>query len=171
MKTITIWQPWASLIVGSPTTPPQKPVENRSWRPPQSLVGERIAIHAGAKIDLDTFEDIFIDKVFGEDVRPPYEKPKLFPFGAVVGVATLDRVIALQHRRENEMWPERRFDNIPKATIDSWGLGDGLRWFFGEIGWVFRDRRHLVTPVSVKGAQGLWTLPDDVERRVMEQFR
>ena len=42
MKAITLHQPWASLVaVGA------KQIETRSWRCPKSIVGERIAIHAG----------------------------------------------------------------------------------------------------------------------------
>jgi hypothetical protein len=169
MLAVTIWQPWASLIVGSPTCDPQKPVENRDWRPAESLIGARIAIHAGLQLDIDAFEDIFLDKAFGE-VRPPYRTPGDFPRGAIVGVGTLDRVIALQHRRET-IFEDERFDGIPKSTIDSWGLGAELRWFVGRCGWVFRDRRHLPTPVPCKGAQGLWTVPVDVAARIEEQLR
>jgi len=44
MKALTIWQPWASLIlIGA------KPYEFRSWKPPQWLVGKPLAIHAGAR--------------------------------------------------------------------------------------------------------------------------
>lgn len=44
MKALTIWQPWATLVaIGA------KPYEFRSWQPPGWLVGQRIAIHAGAR--------------------------------------------------------------------------------------------------------------------------
>jgi len=44
VKALTIWQPWASLImIGA------KPYEFRSWPAPRSLVGQRIAIHASAR--------------------------------------------------------------------------------------------------------------------------
>ncbi len=43
MKALTIWQPWASLIVAG-----AKPFEFRGWRAPRSLIGQRIVIHAGA---------------------------------------------------------------------------------------------------------------------------
>ena len=47
MKALTIWQPWASLIIAG-----AKPFEFRGWRPPASLIGQRIVIHAAArKID------------------------------------------------------------------------------------------------------------------------
>lgn len=37
MKALTIWQPWASLIISG-----AKPYEFRGWRIPESLIGQRI---------------------------------------------------------------------------------------------------------------------------------
>jgi predicted transcriptional regulator len=42
MRALTVRQPWAGLIVAG-----VKAVENRTWRPPADVIGERIAIHAG----------------------------------------------------------------------------------------------------------------------------
>ena len=42
MKALTLHQPWASLIACG-----AKRIETRSWPPPKSLIGKRIAIHAG----------------------------------------------------------------------------------------------------------------------------
>lgn len=47
MQALTIWQPWASLIVHG-----FKRIENRTWAPPADLVGTTIAIHAGKKVTL-----------------------------------------------------------------------------------------------------------------------
>ncbi len=44
MKALTVRQPWASLIALGVKT-----IETRSWKAPDSLIGECIAIHAGAK--------------------------------------------------------------------------------------------------------------------------
>lgn len=52
MKTLSIRQPWASLIVKG-----FKDVENRSWRTP--IRGE-IAIHASASKTEDDWEDAII---------------------------------------------------------------------------------------------------------------
>jgi hypothetical protein len=41
---LTIWQPWASLIAAG-----AKPYEWRGWPAPERLIGQRIAIHAGAR--------------------------------------------------------------------------------------------------------------------------
>lgn len=45
MKALTVWQPWASLIAAR-----AKPYEFRGWKVPKSIVGQRIAIHAGARV-------------------------------------------------------------------------------------------------------------------------
>jgi len=44
LKALTVYQPWASLIAAG-----AKPYEFRGWRPPRSMIGQRIAIHAGAR--------------------------------------------------------------------------------------------------------------------------
>ena len=41
---LTIWQPWASLIAAG-----AKPYEWRGWPAPRRLIGQRIAVHAGAR--------------------------------------------------------------------------------------------------------------------------
>lgn len=70
MKALTLWQPWASLCViprpcpcGRPNQVgsvyadqvchddriPFKTIETRSWKAPESLIGQRIAIHAAKR--------------------------------------------------------------------------------------------------------------------------
>lgn len=44
LKALTIWQPWASLIMLG-----FKRYEFRPWAAPRSLIGQRIVIHAGAR--------------------------------------------------------------------------------------------------------------------------
>lgn len=43
MKTITIKQPWASLIVEG-----IKDIENRTWKCPKKYIGKRVLVHASA---------------------------------------------------------------------------------------------------------------------------
>ena len=42
MKALTIWQPWATLIMAG-----AKPYEWRTWPAPKWIQGQRIVIHAG----------------------------------------------------------------------------------------------------------------------------
>lgn len=176
MLGLTVWQPWASLIVGSPPTdgypgaPPQKSVENRDKRPWRTAIGQRIAIHAGKHMDrdtLDTYHDIFRAEMFGP-VIAPYVTPKAFPRGAIVGVAMLERAVGPLNP---SIFYETRLDDVPAATIASWELdADDLRWFTGPFGWVLRDCQHLAEPVACSGDRAFWTLPDDIERAVITQI-
>lgn len=76
MKALTLHQPWAWAIAHA-----DKRIENRSWRPPASIVGKRIAIHAGLKLDRFAADDLADD--FGLVV------PADIVRGAVVAVATV----------------------------------------------------------------------------------
>ena len=140
MKALTIWQPYAGLIVAG-----VKPVENRTWAPP-CKPGTRIAIHAGSKRDVESWEHC-IDmraelEATGQWTRGETPWPINFkgaPYSAIIGVATLDEV-----RRE------------PR--------GDDP-WWVGPVGWYFRDP-VAIQPVPCKGAQGLWSLPADADAAV-----
>jgi hypothetical protein len=43
-------------------------------------------------------------------------------------------------------------------------------WFVGPYGWVLDDVVKLASPVMCRGAQGLWVMPPDAGRRVLEQL-
>ncbi len=158
MKALSIMQPWASLIVGGPLSPGVKPIENRTWRPPARMIGERFAIHASKKLDLESFAELVHDELIEGFQRSwwPYAKPKEFPTSAVIGVATLVRVFVGEPG-----WMEPR--DYPADMPD-----DCKRWYGGPVGF---ELRHVVRiePVPCRGALGFWTLPDDVELAVRRQ--
>ncbi len=60
MKALTLHQPWAQLCVTQrPGAEPERQpavkwIETRSWPAPASLIGQRIAIHASAKVPAPT---------------------------------------------------------------------------------------------------------------------
>jgi hypothetical protein len=76
MRALTLWQPWAWAISHG-----GKRIENRGWKPPRWIIGERIAIHAGKKFDE---EDAF-------DLLSELDMPDIHDLarGAVVAVATV----------------------------------------------------------------------------------
>lgn len=53
MKALTLWRPWAWPIVAG-----HKPIENRGWLPPRSIIGKRIAIHAGKSVQQEAISEI-----------------------------------------------------------------------------------------------------------------
>lgn len=117
-------------------SPNAKRVENRTWSAPW-VEGKQIAIHAGARYD-DEDACEFIADIIGE--RPPGKAE--CPQG-IVAVATV-----AMFRRHTSMF----------------GAPDP--WLVGPVGWQLRDVIVLAEPIPCKGAQGLWTVPPDVERRI-----
>lgn len=139
MRALTVIQPWAGLIATG-----VKLIENRTWKPPAAMLGERIAIHAGAKVWRDTIEDL-VDEGLTEH--------ELWTLrSAAIATATLVTYVTHSHQIPEYTAPEQR------------------RWFNGPIGFVLRDVVALPEPVPCKGMLGFWTLPDHVEAKVRAQL-
>ena len=135
---ITVWQPWASLIVCGIKT-----VENRPWKPPLKIIGEWIAIHAGRAVDRHAMEFHFDN----ERVRQSISETNPFPKGVLLGIAFLSA-----------------FYEPAKEQQIIWKLSD-LEWWEREyFGWVFRRPRILKNPISTKGRQGIWyaEIPEEI---------
>lgn len=144
MKAITIWQPWASLIMAG-----AKPFEWRNWPAPRWSLG-RIVIHAGtrpmriAEIN-ELFEDIDAAQtsLVAGLALPILERAHLgLPLGAGLGTAVLG-----VPRRATEIYPgDDRCD--PK------------KW-----GWPLRDPEPFEPFVPARGFQGFWEWRHDVPGR------
>jgi activating signal cointegrator 1 len=150
VKALTLHQPWATCIAQH-----GKRIENRTWAPPPYLIGQRIAIHAGMKLNREVCLRLRDEE--GIDLAPASK----LPLGAVVSTA---RVVGWA---SDQGWAQ-------ESTLDFFGVteqqaSDALRssWWIGPIGWIL-DHVIAVPPVACKGAQGLWSLPADVERVVCE---
>lgn len=152
IRALTLTQPWGSMVASG-----IKLIENRPWRAPKSMIGEQFAIHASRSMDLKTYRDLFVDKLYGSDFDLPYQTPRDYPLSAVIGVATLDRVIH-----------EAEFHDRNKMSVDL--PADQRRWFFGPYGFVLRDVRQ-VAPIPCKGMLSFWRLKDDVETVLTARLR
>ena len=126
MKAITLWQPWASLI-----TEGMKTRETRSWQPPASLVGQRIAIHAAKR---PMTNEHLTATVVRELLQLGFGQPSDLPYGAVVCTAVLVRV-------------------FPTEGIELDPYGDYSR---GRFAWEFVGLEKLDPPVPAKGHQRFW---------------
>lgn len=137
MKALTLKQPWAWAVAHA-----GKDVENRTWKPPQSVIGQRIAIHAGKAWDHDG--DLTLCRL----VDGPYlQGPGTVTYGAIVAVATVKGVV---------------FGGI--AWFYHWFTG-------GPYGWFLTDVIALPEPIPCKGAQGLWNVPADIEAEIDRQAK
>lgn len=150
MKALTVIRPWAAAVAHL-----GKNVENRTWRPPAALVGQRFAIHAGKREDLGVLRALNIE----QDRRGLPMLPDAGPQGIVCTVRLAHVFSSAGEMTTGEMMAATRKLGIPS-----------LRWFLGPVGWVLADVRTLATPVPCRGAQGLWTLPADVEAAVLAQL-
>ncbi|KKL24707.1 hypothetical protein LCGC14_2412620 [marine sediment metagenome] len=86
MKALTLWQPWAWLIVAG-----HKDIENRGWKPGRRLeIGERFLVHAGKKIDWDYSQKR--SKAW-PDAKLPELPVEAFIAGAIIGSVQYDGVV------------------------------------------------------------------------------
>lgn len=128
MAAITIWQPWASLIVHG-----LKEYETRGWQPsPNRLkVGDPIAIHA-AKREPERIDELW------PYVRTIVDYWSELPTGCVLGYGLFQG--AFPTVSHSVFQQERR-------------LGD---WSPGRYAWKITDVHVFTTPVPATGKQGLW---------------
>lgn len=145
MPAITIWQPWAGLIIRG-----IKPIENRAWKPPAKLLGQRIAIHAGKKYDRDAeLLDRVYDAVNHGGAPQSIACHKL---GAVLGTARLVGVVR---------WVSC---GIIRTTADGTLHIDssevpGFEWWdhrYNQFGWLLDEVKEFDEPVPAVGHQGIW---------------
>lgn len=131
MKALSIKQPWLWAI-----TDLDKQVENRTWKPFSSNIGQRICLHASKADDRSGVPAI--RQISGVDV------PDGLPRGAIVAIATLAGWIS-----ETGISPA--YDHLKSD-----------KWFFGPIGWVLEDIQKLDNPIPCRGALGLWDIPQGI---------
>ena len=141
MKVLTIWQPWASLLVSG-----QKKYETRSWC---TAYRGPVAIHAAKRpvrriIDALAADDRgngwrTLERLDGLFLRP--NSLDQLPTGAIVGKAILTRCNLIDE------------GFIAKLSPQELDLGD---FTLGRYAWEFETMVPVEPPIPARGAQGLW---------------
>lgn len=158
MKALTLWPEWAHAICHY-----GKDLENRDWAPPMDLIGRRIAIHAGVNVGgrpgqaateagMDALSRMTWRWAGGRVVYRQHlqatwarlqglrgDRDRPIVRGAIVATAVLAEVLDGREPR-----PE-----LP------WGVPESLCW------WRLADVHVLTRAVPCRGAQGLWTVPNE----------
>jgi len=116
-----------------------KYIENRSWMPPESLIGQRLAIHAGTKAGSPDLQKRLRDTCDVHD----------WPRG-IVGTVQLAGVVWTHRGRA--VFRGALDMQVAEAALES-------EWYGGPFGWVLRDPCPLDAPIPCKGALGLWRVP------------
>lgn len=147
MKALTIWQPWASLIMAG-----AKPWEFRSWAAWDSLVDQRIVIHAGAPMMEAAEISALIERLRGpghkhtgllrDKALPILERalkePKIFPRKHGLGTAILGKPVLAC-----DLWPEAFTSDSSRREQSNWA-------------WPLTKIEAFEPPVPSRGAQGFW---------------
>lgn len=142
MKALTIWQPWASLLIEG-----AKVHEFRNWQPPKSLIGQRIAIHAAKRIPLvSELRDLHLDiayeaadGLYQDDALASklllnfFHRPERMPLSAVIGTAILGDL-----RPATDIFTSRGHD-----APELWA-------------WPLTETEKFRRPIPARGAQGFW---------------
>ena len=151
MKVISLWQPWASLIVHG-----LKSIETRGY--PTNVRG-RVAIHATKSEGAGDRSWIIQDEHFVEAFRainqrtspPQTSSGKLYdalPRGAIIGTAELYDCVRVETLYE--ILPAGLKFNI---SNEEYAFGN---YEPGRFGWLLRDPLLFKTPIAAKGKQGWW---------------
>lgn len=150
MKALTIWQPWASLImIGA------KPYEFRKWAAPKWLIGQRLGIHAGARtvkraeiVDLLTRLNL-PDEAWSTGLKPE------------IAVPWLEQALRMPDRLPRAHMLGTARVGAPVNAADIAGefggrINDSDREEHANFAWPLSDVEELVPPRQMMGLQGLW---------------
>lgn len=161
MKAITIWQPWATLILEG-----AKPFEFRGWFPPRAFIGQRIAIHAGArKPNKAEIRGLLMALRGGPFIKPCLHADKAKPIleaaltapGSLPLSAVLCTAILGEPKRGDRVAIED-FNIHPEDVADA---NDSDRDGTFNWGWPLTDIKPLVPPRDARGAQGFWNWSEE----------
>jgi hypothetical protein len=162
MKALTIYQPWASLIMAG-----AKPYEFRSWRPPASIIGQRIVIHASAKkVERDDVVHIYRALYFRDASEGFREMAAETCLHGEKAMPILNRFLQPDHD------PLPMASGLGTAIIGEPKLGTAIAEEFGvprandsdrdehaNWGWPMLDIEIWPAPIPMRGKQGLWNWP------------
>lgn len=150
MRALTLRPWWAHAIAHM-----GKRCENRSQPIPRALIGQRIAIHAGATPHWPALTWHVESMRWERAVTDAGHEP-----GALEGMKVVTRHIVATAVLGGE-WRDR----VDETLFPAWAEA-GMHW------WALDDVRTLVTPVPVpRGQLGLWRLPPEVGALVRERER
>ena len=142
MKTISLWQPYASLIAAGVKT-----IETRGQPPPKGVIGQRIAIHAAKAIETADVRNRERHHRIAAALNDP-EWEKNIPRGAVVCTAILDHTAQVHGPEHNG---QVTVSGNHLVAVDEWGdfgLGRSL--------WFLRDVEPVDPPAPARGRQWFW---------------
>lgn len=139
---LTLWRPWSCAIAHG-----SKRIENRPWRPPTSVLGQLLALHAGGRWDEEGAE--YVSRLHPELPGKPAWTQR--------GIVAVARLVSFKPAR------------LPHEVLEA---KDGdARWEFGPWCWCLDQVLALETPIPALGRQKLWGLPGAVQADLLTRWR
>lgn len=128
MKAISLHQPWASLVMAG-----EKQIETRSWKPPASVIGKRVLIHAAKRVDPCATCEPFVGAL-----------PETIPVGALLGSVWVEGAWRIDRPTDADRLIEAMGAKHEREFGD-FSLG---RWM-----WMLRSPSSFREPIPYNGAQ------------------
>jgi hypothetical protein len=147
MKALTLWQPWAAFVAAG-----IKVYETRSW---YTKHRGRIAIHAAVQTGYEGGLERYMDCLVKNGL-----KHLLAAEGAIICVGHLLSC----DPTTTDRWTKPIGDLVSCQERD---LGN---FSPGRYAWRIEPVTPLRRPVFCRGAQGLWSMPHDVEALVLAEI-
>lgn len=141
MKAISLWQPWASLVVLG-----EKKIETRSW---DTAYRGPLLIHAAKRQNLSELKMLFDCPVFSGALKMSYHDAiAKLPYGCIIGKVDL-------------------VQTETSETIKGSGMLSGQEAVFGNYddgryGWELDNPVLFDHPVGYKGSQGFFEVPCEI---------
>ncbi len=148
MKIISVWQPFASLIVTG-----CKIFETRSWPAPKSVIGTTIGIASTKSMNVDQqlhCADGFFQECFARTGLGDWME---LPRGYLLGTALVDSI---------ELMTEEFMEDVSEEE-KAYG-----NWELGNYAWRLRQPKLLTRPIPIRGKQGLFDWHGDLETQTTE---
>lgn len=143
-RALSMIQPWGTAILTL-----GKDVENRNWPPPSAMIGKRIALHAGQKVDKADAWGL-MGELAGLDLSK-------VPKSALIGTVQIVGFV------RPDLTGESMVSSYPlcmEALQSKWRSPDA------KCMWTVREPRVFETPIPCKGALGLWRIPAELLEEV-----
>jgi activating signal cointegrator 1 len=142
---ISLWQPWASLVICG-----AKLVETRSWWPKHLDLPAILAIHATkgtGTLDMDEFIELCTDPYYKEALQAAgHASPSDLPRGMILGLVRLANCVNTVSLMAGHAYPGL-------LTRQEQAFGD---YTPGRYGWVFDQVLRYEVPEPARGKQSLW---------------
>lgn len=156
MKTITVKQPWASLVVHG-----IKDIENRTWACPEKYIGKRVLIHASKSIPKNGWCEMSEHQIKiackGGMIGARIEE---LPYGSIIGSV---EIVGCKINHPS-IWAEKTENYTvgmnPKIHEDI--TGKRVVW-----NWVLSNPVLFAEPIPAKGKLSFWDYPGIKEVKIV----